>query len=330
MTPILSQFSRTDIREDNMTYKKKVLLLVNAAAGTGNAGGNTYHIVECLAKDGCEVTVYPLLPDQKGLGAEEIISSHDGQFNLIVCCGGDGTLNHVINAIMKLTHKVPIGYFPSGSTNDFAKSLGVPRKLADNCAAISRGTAFSYDIGQFNQQYFNYIAAFGAFTAVSYQTSQNAKNSLGYPAYLLKSLSVFPESINYRCHMQIIHDGTADEDDFLFGYVSNSSSIAGISARDLKQIALNDGLFEVLLIKAPDRLTDIAEIINGLMSGDFNRQSPYVRLFKTSHVQFISDDRTDWTLDGEYGGKTSTADIYNLQNAMQIMIPASLRPSLPV
>ena len=297
--------------------RKKVLLLVNSAAGTGSARQNTYRMVEVLACHGCEVTVYPILPGQ-GMTAENILAECEGRFDLTACCGGDGTLNHVICGLMALSHRPPLGYLPSGSTNDFANSLGVPYDLEAGCTAMADGRPFAYDIGRFNQTYFNYVAAFGAFTAVSYSTPQDIKNVLGHAAYVLKGILSLSENIGYRCHMKVEHDGQAEEDEYLYGAVSNATSVGGFTAPNAHRVQLNDGLFEVMLIKAPANLREVEQIVTALASGG---SSPYVRQFQTGFIRFSAFQRTAWTLDGEYGGTPDSVEITVQPRAMEILLP---------
>ncbi len=297
--------------------RKKVLLLVNPSAGTGSARQNTYRMVEALALRGCETTVYPLLPAH-GLTAEKLLAECGGRFDLVACCGGDGTLNHVICGLMALDRRPRLGYLPGGSTNDFANSLGLALDLEQGCAALADGRPFPYDIGRFNQTYFNYVAAFGAFTAVSYSTPQDTKNALGHAAYVLKGILSLPESMSCRCHMKVEHDGQTEEEEYLYGSVTNATSVGGFTAPNARQVRLDDGLFEVMLIKAPATLREGEQILAALTRGEEN---PYVRLFQTDRIRFTAFQRTAWTLDGEYGGTPDTAEISVAPQAVSIMLP---------
>ena len=292
--------------------------MVNSAAGTGTARGKLYEIVESLALQRCRVMVYPVIPE-KGLDSEEILRRHGEENDIIICCGGDGTLNHVIGSMMKLGIHMPLGYVPSGSTNDFAKSIGIPANVEDNCRAITTGNIFAYDIGKFNSSYFNYIAAFGAFTKVSYSTKQTMKNALGYAAYILESIHSLPESMTSRCHMRIEHDGVTEEGYYLYGAISNSTSVGGISSPMIRKASLDDGRFEVMLISAPDNLMEIGEIITSLASG--STENRYVKLFTASklHIQCMND--ISWTLDGEYGGDPKSVEIEVCPRAIRLLVP---------
>lgn len=298
--------------------EKKVLLLVNSAAGTGTARGKLYEIIEYRTTFGCQVVTYPVLPE-KGLDSEEIIRRHGTENDIIMCCGGDGTLNHVISSMMRLGIMQPLGYVPSGSTNDFAKSIGIPGDLGENCKAIVKGDTFAYDIGRFNDAYFNYVAAFGAFTKVSYSTKQTTKNVLGYAAYILESIHSLPESMTSRCHMRIEHDGIVDEGYYLYGAISNATSVGGISSAMIRKASLNDGLFEVMLIAAPDNIVEVGEIITTLASGSTENRN--VKLFTASHLSIQSIGDVSWTLDGEYGGTPESVEIEVCPRAIRMLVP---------
>lgn len=308
--------------------RKKTLLFINARAGMEKGGSESYRIMEALCRQGCELTVYPVLPTVPELSIDSILSGNAGRFELVSCVGGDGTLHHLVNALMKEEERMPILYFPFGSTNDFARSLGIPASVTRNAASVTRGSLFPCDIGSLNGKYFSYVAAFGSFTKVSYSTKQDLKNVLGYPAYLLHGLQTLPENLNYSRRLKILHDGEVEEGDFLFGAVSNTSSIGGFSAfgsSALKQKpspALNDGLFEVLLIRAPKNIQELTEIIGSLVSAQMDRDSPYIRAFKSAELLIESERSIEWTLDGEYGGKFRRAEIRNHPKSIRILLPA--------
>ena len=298
--------------------KKRILLLVNTSAGVGSARGKLYDIIKNLAVRDCEVTAYPILPEQ-GLDSEQLIAEYGKDYDVVMCCGGDGTLNHVIRGVMNAGLSCPIGYLPSGSTNDFARSIGIPGEVDENCRAVAGDHVFAYDIGKFNSVYFNYVAAFGAFTKVSYSTNQTAKNVLGYPAYILEGLHTLPESIFSRCHLEIEHDGIRERGHYLYGAISNATSVGGISSPVIKKASLNDGLFEVMLIQAPDSIVEVGEILTMLTTGNTDNQ--YIRTFTASHLQIKALNDVPWTLDGEYGGKPKIVEISVCPRAIRILVP---------
>lgn len=301
-----------------MNRRKKVLLLMNSAAGVGAARSKAYDIIKGLAVRNCQVTAYPILPEE-GLESEQLIGELADDYDMIMCCGGDGTLNHVIRGMMKNSCTLPLAYLPSGSTNDFAKSIGVPADTDENCRVAAGTHTFAYDIGRFNTSYFNYVAAFGAFTRVSYATNQAAKNVLGYGAYILEGIHSLPESMTSRYHLRIEHDGGTEEGDYLFGSVSNATSMGGISSPAIKKASLDDGLFEVMLVSAPENIVEVGEIISNLASGSIDNQ--HIRMFHASRLHIEATEKVSWTLDGEYGGDLRKVDIKVCPRAIKIMVP---------
>lgn len=302
---------------------KRVLFLVNAASGMKNAISNLFNMVTILTKNDCLVTVYPIVPAD-GLVSENVPEIlKEREFDVIACCGGDGTLNHVVNMMMKNDIHLPVGYIPTGSTNDFSKSMNRGRSLSleEQCIAIAEGNTFSYDIGKLNDMYFNYVAAFGAFTKVSYDTPQKWKNALGYGAYVLNMISNIPGGLTYRKHVRYEYDNGIGEGEFIFGAVSNTLSVAGIQSPLVKNSVLNDGKFEVILISAPKNINDMNLIVQKMLSG--NTDDMHVIKFETSHIKFYFDEDMNWTLDGEEycGGKE--AEIENCHEAIELFIAES-------
>lgn len=298
--------------------KKRILLLVNSVAGTGSAKGKLYDVISELAVHHCETTVYPIIPEA-GLESETIIQDCGNDYDVIMCFGGDGTLNHVIRGVLSAELSIPIGYLPGGSTNDFARSLGLSPDIKKACAAVIGENIFLYDIGRFNESYFNYVAAFGAFTKVSYSTNQGVKNALGYAAYILESIHTLPESVTSRCRLQIEHDGIVEKGEYLFGAISNSLSVGGLASPAIKNAALDDGMFEVMLIRAPDTVADLGEIVTTLASGSLDNR--HVKVFTTEALKIMALNNVAWTLDGEYGGSPSIVNIRVLPKAVRIMLP---------
>ena len=298
---------------------KKVLLLVNGTAGTGASKLNLYEILENLAVHDCLVTAFPILPE-KDMTAERLIEKYGADYDTIMCAGGDGTLSHTIRGIMNAGLKKPIAYLPCGSTNDYAKSLGISASIPENCAAAAGNRTAAFDIGRFNDSYFNYVAAFGAFTKVSYSTSQLAKNYLGYAAYILEGLLTLPENISSHCQMRISFDGGQEEGSYLYGAVTNSTSVGGMASPISQRAKLNDGLFEVMLVTAPENLgiVELGDIVTTLASG--STDSPYIRVFQTSRLQIEALNRVAWTLDGEYGGCPQTVKIAVCGGAVRMLV----------
>lgn len=293
-----------------------ILFIYNASAGLGGQAGKLLEIIEQLSLSGHIVTACPVVP-AKDLPARSYIT-RDMRSDLVIVCGGDGTLNHVVDAIIECDLSVPISFFPMGSTNDFAASIYGDRVLTPSrlCGMIEKGRLTAYDIGRWNSRHFNYVAAFGAFTRVSYTTSQQMKNVIGHGAYILNLLASIPESLSTRSHVVIEHDGVTEENDFLVGIVSNTTSVGGVQASYFTDSKLSDGLFELVLVLAPHTITDLGEIAGRLVAGDVDNN--YVRVYKFRHASFHFSEETAWTLDGEDGGKVRDAEIDVLPRRMRI------------
>ncbi len=300
--------------------KKKALLLVNQKAGMGSAKEKVFSLITELARLRHEVITFPIMPGE-GFTSESILKEYQKKkLNLVACIGGDGTLNHVVNALLPgeddIKSGIPIVYVPSGTTNDYAKTLGLNGDVEKVIDSVREGRVFRLDVGQFGNLKFNYVAAFGAFTNVSYETPQDQKNVLGYFAYVMNAIAAAPSSLQSRYRLTVSHDGETEEGTFIFGAVSNATSVAGFKTQALSDASLSDGLFEVMLIKAPDDLMDVGEIIRSAMDGNFD--NPYIRMFQTQEVNFHSEEAINWTLDGEFGGSVSDVNIKVLPKAIKI------------
>lgn len=290
---------------------KKLLFVFNPHSGKGQIRQHLMPIIDIFVKDGYEVTVHPT---QAQSDAYEKIAARCDDFDTVVCSGGDGTLNETIKALMTRERRIPLGYIPSGTMNDFASSLGIPKDMESAAKIIVDGNIEQVDAGAFNDEYFTYIAAFGAFTEVSYETSQQMKNMFGSLAYLMEGMKRFNMIKSY--HAAVTHDGETVEDDFIFGMTSNSSSVAGIKGFGGDEIQLDDGVFEVFLIKKPKNLSEFQFIINSLLKHDTSAKC-FIS-FKASQVEFHSDEELPWTLDGEFGGNCRNVTIKNKRKAIEI------------
>ena len=298
---------------------KKLLFVYNPRAGKEMLKPRLSDVLDIFVKAGYEVTVHPT---QAYRDAYYQIKEYEvGKYNLIACSGGDGTIDEVATGMMKRREMgkdvVPVGYIPAGTTNDFAKSLHIPRKplaAADNAV---KGVPFPCDIGKFNDSVFVYIAAFGIFTDVSYETDQAVKNVLGHMAYILEGAKRIFNIPSYK--IKVEHDGEVIEDEFIFGMVTNSRSVGGFSNMVGKNIVFDDGLFEVTLIKTPKNPIALQEIIAALLIEQVDTKHMYT--FKTKKITFDSVEEIPWTLDGEFGGEQDYVEIENVQKAMEIMVP---------
>lgn len=298
---------------------KKLLFVYNPRAGKEMLKPRLSDVLDIFVKAGYEVTVHPT---QAYRDAYYQIKEYEvGKYDLVACSGGDGTIDEVATGMMKRREMgkdvVPVGYIPAGTTNDFAKSLHIPRKplaAADNAV---KGVPFPCDIGKFNDSVFVYIAAFGIFTDVSYETDQAVKNVLGHMAYILEGAKRIFNIPSYK--IKVEHDGGVIEDEFIFGMVTNSRSVGGFSNMVGKNIVFDDGLFEVTLIKTPKNPIALQEIIAAILIEQVDTKHMYT--FKTKKITFDSVEEIPWTLDGEFGGEQDYVEIENVQKAMEIMVP---------
>lgn len=292
---------------------KKMYFILNLQSGKATISSKLALVIDMFTKAGYEVTARPTQERMDACAAAKYACGQG--FDLIVCSGGDGTLNEVIQGVMRSENKLPIGYIPAGSTNDFARGVGIPRNIIDAAQWIIDGKEYPCDIGSFNDKYFTYIAAFGAFTEVTYETSQQVKNVLGHVAYVLNGISRLKNIKSY--HMKITYDEETIEDNYIFGMVTNSSSVAGLLS--LNEFLLDDGLYEVTLIKTPSNPLDLQRIIHSLLNIDIDIDTAYIKSFRTSKIKFECSEEIQWTIDGEFGGAYKSVDICNNKQAIVLM-----------
>lgn len=311
--------------EGIMTWRvdmKKALFILNPHSGKGQIRNHLLEIVDILVKDGYEVTVYPT---QEQGDASRAMRERKKSYELIVCSGGDGTLDEIVTGMMQSGFKTTIGYIPAGSTNDFANSLRIPSTMKKAAETVVNGTVFSCDVGRFNDDVFVYIAAFGLFTEVSYGTRQEMKNMLGHMAYLLEGVKHLQNIKSHHIKVTSVSENGETrviEDDFIYGMVTNSYSVGGfksIAGNVFKgRIALNDGLFEVTLIKMPKNPMELNSILAALAIQNIDTE--YMYSFKSGRLVIESEDEIAWTLDGEYGGAHRKVTLVNEKQAMDIMV----------
>ena len=294
---------------------KRLLFIYNPHAGKELLKPRVSDIVDIFVKAGYEVVIYPTQSYRDAYRKVQETESED--YDLVVCSGGDGTLDEVVTGMMSRKKRVPIGYIPTGTTNDFANSLHIPRNLLEAADNAVNGEIFPCDIGGFNDGTFVYIAAFGLFTDVSYETKQEMKNVLGHLAYVLEGTKRLFNVPAYR--IKFTHDGESVEDEFIFGMVTNSRSVGGFRNMIGKQVVFDDGLFEVTLIKRPKNPLELQEIIAALLIEQIDTK--YMYTFKTGEIAFESLEEIPWTLDGEYGGSHDEVIIRNYKQELPIMVP---------
>ncbi|MBQ7864632.1 MAG: YegS/Rv2252/BmrU family lipid kinase [Lachnospiraceae bacterium] len=271
---------------------KQMLLLVNPVAGLKKAAKHLSEIIEVFNRAGYEVRVYITAQEDD---ADRIAELMEQPLDLVVCCGGDGTLNTTVNVMLSRKHNIPIGYIPAGSTNDFANSLGLPADVVEAAKRIVHGTPNAYDVGNFPGRYFTYVASFGAFTKASYSTAQNIKNSLGHMAYVLEGIQEISKIRKW--HLKLETDTEVLEDDYLFGAVCNSTSVGGILTLNPKLVDMGDGKFEVLLIRAPKNLSEVGECIAALKAQTYD--CGMITFRSTGRIRITTGAEMLWSLDGE-------------------------------
>ena len=293
--------------------KKKLLFIYNAKSGKAKIKNHLADIIDTFVKEGYRVEAYPT---QCVGDARRKVKEIGKKFDRIVCSGGDGTLNEVMSGVMDLERKPVIGYIPSGSTNDFATSIKLPKMIENSTKVAIKGTPMSVDIGSFNDKNFVYIAAFGVFTAVSYQTSQSLKNALGHTAYLIEGVKTIAD-VNKSYRMKIRFNGKVIEDNFMFGMITNTKSVGGFQNITGNNIVLNDGLFEVTLIKELKNAVELESILEAMVNT--KKQSDNVYRFKASSLTITSQEPVAWVLDGESGGTHKRVKIVNNEKAVKIM-----------
>ncbi len=297
---------------------KKILFVFNPRAGKARIRNKLCDIIDIFTKAGYEVTVYPT---QYEGDAVNVVRDKKKSYDLLVCSGGDGTLDEVVNGMIKSSKQIPIGYIPAGSTNDFAGSLGISKDMCKAARCIADGRDYACDIGTFNEECFVYIAAFGLFTDVSYETSQEIKNVLGHMAYILEGVKRLSAIRSYKLKVYYKEESGEDkviEDEFIFGMVTNSLSVGGFKRITGRNVELDDGKFEVTLVRKPMNLLDI----NMIRSSFLNRKIDmnYMYCFKVSEVVFEAEDEIAWTNDGEFGGNHSIVHIKNMKQAVKIRL----------
>ena len=291
---------------------KNMLFIMNPYAGTRKANRYLADILSIFNRAG--YTVITHMTAGPGDGAR-VVQQLAPQMDLVVCCGGDGTFNEVVNGILRSGADTPIGYIPAGSTNDFATSLRLPTNVLQAARQIVEGQPQRYDVGQFGDRYFAYVASFGTFTRSSYATPQSVKNALGHTAYLLESIQELSQL--RKTHVRLELDDGIVEDDFLFGAVSNSTSIGGILTLDPKQVDMRDGKFELLLVRSPRDLMEIPECLRALQTQKYN--CSMITFRSTTHVRVLDGAEIVWTLDGERQEGRETVDIFNRYHAIRLM-----------
>lgn len=292
---------------------KKLLYIYNPAAGRKTARINLSEVLEVFARQGYEITV---LPTQKRGDAAAAARDRGPGYDRVVCCGGDGTLNETVRGLLDLPRELRpvLGYIPAGTTNDFSRTLELPKTPAELAETAGAGTLRAIDVGQACGQPFTYVAAFGLFTDVSYSTPQANKNLLGHFAYVLEGAGKLANIPSY--HMNVTSaEGHETEGDFIYGMVGNTVSVGGLVNLPRDKVLLDDGRFEVILIRRPENGRDWQSILTALTTLELAEDGAVLG-FSAADVTFSCDQSVAWTVDGEFGGEQETTRVQNLPRAL--------------
>ena len=300
------------MNESNLSLRKKLLLIINPVSGKRAVIRYVPQIIRCFMDAGYRVTA--MVTAAHG-DASDFARLYGAEHDLIVCTGGDGTLNETLCGLADADLHVPIGYIPCGSTNDFALSRHLSPDIPAAAEAIAHGTIRRFDVGRFDRHYFSYVAAFGAFSWLSYTTDQNLKNVLGHTAYILDGIKDLPKVRPLR--MKVTADGRIFEGDYIFGAIANSTSIAGTIQLPESEVDTCDGLFELLLIKNPRTLAEFSDTVQAVINQDYG--SDRLVFLHASDILCESPEMIEWTVDGEFPGIYSHVHITPMPGFLQLM-----------
>ena len=292
---------------------KKMLFIVNPISGQKKALKFLPEIISLFNRADYEVITY--MTGAQG-DATRMAALRGGDVDLVVCCGGDGTFNETITGLLEQGIHTPVGYIPSGSTNDFAASMNLSTNPLKAAQDILEGTPIAYDVGKFGNRYFSYVASFGAFTQASYTTPQSIKNILGHTAYVLSGISELSQIRKEHVRMEI--DGEIVEDDYLFGAISNATSVGGVLTLDPRLVDMSDGLLEILLVRAPLNILEITECLQALQTQDY-RNCGMVTFRSARKVRILASSDMLWTLDGEREGGHLEVFAENVHHAIHLV-----------
>lgn len=301
---------------DSPEKRKKMLFVYNPRSGKGLIRNAFFDIIEIFTKGGFDVTCYPTQAPRDGYNK---ILGEGMDYDVITISGGDGTVSEAVTALMQLPEKIPLGYIPTGSTNDFASSLRITTNLLNAAQDIVDGVYFEYDIGRFDRtHYFVYVAAFGMFTDVSYETPQESKNIFGHAAYIAEAVKRFTMGAYKGMELTVEHDGISESGNFIVGLVSNSTSIGGFKVPMREGVYFDDGLFEITLVRTPTTPIALQQTLNDALMNNLTGKN--FLSFKSAKVIFRSNEPITWTLDGEAGGSHTEVEVENCRRAVKLII----------
>ncbi len=291
----------------------RLLLIINPVTAKAALSPHLIDVIDIFVKCGYNVSVH--ITQRKG-ETQEIVERDGSLYDTVVCVGGDGTLNNTVTGVMKLAKKPRIGYIPAGTVNDFATSWGIPRNPVDAARNIVSNKPVKTDVSIFCGRPFVYVAAFGAFTEVSYQTPQPMKNSLGRSAYIFEGIKSLTSIRPW--HMTVEYDGGTVTGDFLYGMISNSRSIGGFELKMKDDISISDGLMELVLIRQPDNPANNAKMLTAVLMQDTS--SEFITFAHTKHIHFHSTKMIPWTVDGEFGGNVQSGEVETVGQAIELYL----------
>ncbi|WP_373211537.1 diacylglycerol/lipid kinase family protein [Holdemanella biformis] len=291
--------------------RKKVLVLINPNSGKKNSKESVLDALNLFSANNYQMEIYL---SQKPMDVTRYIEENGERFDVVAVFGGDGTLNEATNGLMKLKHKPVISYFPTGTMNDFGTNFGLTNDMKQ-CANIACvGHIESFDVGKMNSHYFNYVAGFGAFCNVSYETKQELKKQIGNLAYIIKAIHEIPNLHPYHVKMNL--DGKVFEKDLMFGLIINGNRVAGFEMVEQADNTFKDGLFDIILVEHTPNLLELYNYPLGVLHPELNMK--YVERYQAKSIVIESQEKLAWTLDGEEGEETLVARVENISQALQI------------
>ena len=291
--------------------RKKVLVLINPNSGKKNSKESVLDALNVFSANNYQMEIYL---SQKPMDVTHYIEENGKRFDVVAVFGGDGTLNEATNGLMKLKHKPVISYFPTGTMNDFGTNFGLTNDMKQ-CANIAcDGHIESFDVGKINSRYFNYVAGFGAFCNVSYETKQELKKQIGNLAYIIKAIHEIPNLHPYHVKMNL--DGKVFEKDLMFGLIINGNRVAGFEMVEQADNTFKDGLFDIILVEHTPNPLELYNYPLGVLHPELNMK--YVERYQVKSIIIESQEKLAWTLDGEEGEETLVARVENISQALQI------------
>ena len=294
---------------------KKLLVVVNPTSGKMKMKSYLLEVCQIFCAAGFSVSVHVTASRRD---AEKVVAAKSAEFDVVVSCGGDGTFNEVVTGAIKAEFGGAIGFLPCGTTNDLAETIGIPKSIPEAAQTVVSASPLPMDFGLFNEeQYFTYVATFGAFSEVAYSTDQKLKNLWGHAAYMAEALVKIKDLRGYR--MRIRCDGTEIEDEFLFGAVANSLSIGGVMKLKPDEVDLSDGYHELVLMKKPKNATELGQLSKEFFSGNFENKS--IILLRGKDVVFECEESLPWCIDGEFAGEHKSVRIQNLHRKLSVIRP---------